>query len=53
MVFESVDRSFCGVAAVDVRWSELVVDVLAAHELLEGGAGLVVEFLENRSESAG
>ena len=53
MVFERSDGSFGGVAAVDVWRSELEVDVLCLHELLECGGCFVVEFLEQWAKAAG
>ena len=42
MVFEYAYGAFGGVAAVCVRWDELVVDVVAAEVLFKNGGGFVV-----------
>jgi hypothetical protein len=52
VIFERANGAFGSVSAVDVRWSELVVDVDAGHELLESGGCFVVELLELWFESA-
>ena len=46
MVLERSDGSIGGVAAVDVRWSELEEDVFGVHELLECGGCFVVDLLK-------
>ena len=42
VVLERVDGAFGGVAAVDTRRGKLEIDILAAHELLEGRGCFVV-----------
>ena len=43
VVFEYADGAFGGIASVDLRWCELVIDVFCGEELLEGNRGFVVE----------
>ncbi|MEM7178391.1 MAG: hydantoinase B/oxoprolinase family protein [Pseudomonadota bacterium] len=47
MILVCSDGSFCGIAAMDVRWDELVVDVGVAEKLFERGGAFVVETLAN------
>ncbi len=46
VVFEGADGPFGGVTAIDARRGELEINVLGAHELLEGEGGFVVQSLE-------
>jgi len=53
MIFERADGAFGGIAAVEVRGDQLVVDLVFLEELLEGGGSLIVESLELGAEAAG
>jgi hypothetical protein len=46
VLFEGPDGAFRGVAAMAVRWHQLVSDVIDGEEILQSGGYLVVEILE-------
>jgi hypothetical protein len=51
MILECVYHTFCSIAAMDVRWNQLEVDVFIAEELLEELGTLIVEALESWAEA--
>jgi hypothetical protein len=44
--FEGPDEAFRGVAAMAVRWHQLVSNIIDGEEILQSGGCLVVERLE-------
>jgi hypothetical protein len=44
--FEGPDGAFRGVAAMAVRWHQLVSDIIDGEEILQSGGCLVVESLQ-------
>ena len=48
VIFEGAYLSFCGVSAMDGLGCELEGDGVIGDVILEGGGGLVIEFLEFR-----
>ena len=52
MALESIDRLFCRVSAVIVRWGQLIGDFVEAEERFKGFRALVVAFLEDGGEAA-
>jgi len=46
MIFECVDGMLGSIAAVDIRWYQLVVNVGISEKILEGGGSFVVQALE-------
>jgi len=53
VVFKGSDGAFGGVAAMDVGWCELEVDIFFGEMLLENFRGFVVEFHELWTKAAG
>jgi hypothetical protein len=49
--FESSDDALSGIAAMAVRWHQLVVHIIGVEEILQIGGCLVVESLEFRFET--
>ena len=52
MALESINRLFCRVSAVIIRWDQLVCDFVEAEEGFEGFRALVFTFLEDGGEAA-
>ncbi len=46
VILESTNGSFGGIAAVNVRWDELIVHIFCGEVVLEGLGCLVVKALE-------
>ena len=51
VILVSLDRSFGGVGAMEVRADKLKVNALLMHELLQDGRALIVQHLEERVEA--
>ena len=51
VILVSLDLSFGGVGAMEVRADKLKVDALLMHELLQAGGALIVQHLEERVEA--
>ena len=45
VVLECLDRAFAGVAAIDVWWDQLEVNVDRCHVVLERSGGFIVQLL--------
>ena len=52
MILVSLDRSFGGVGAMEVRGYKLKVDTLLMHERIQDGTAFIFQNLEERLESA-
>lgn len=53
MVFEGPDGPFSCISAVEMRWSQLKVNLGFAHMGLKGLTGFIIEALELGAESSG
>ena len=52
MILVSLDRSFGGVGAMEVRGYKLKVDALLMHKLIQDGTTFIFQNLEEKLESA-
>ena len=51
VILVSLDRSFGGVGAMEVRGDKLKSNALLMHELLQAGGAFIVQHLEESAEA--
>jgi len=47
VISEQADGALGGIVAVDIWWSQLVVNVSISEKVLEGSEGFIVQLLES------